>query len=1238
MKQSNVFLVSLCLSCLHLILVTGQELKARKKLVVPGDLMIGALLPVHEQPSYSERPNGPRECGVIRDQYGVQRVEALLYMLDKINKDESFLPGVRIGLEIRDECWDSSIALEETIDFIKDTITSDTNLIGRDSSMSRLNESSSIAELTADQANKCSSLEREKQTRNRILAVIGPGGSSVAINVQNLLQLFDIPQVGYSATSKDLSDKQMYQTFLRVVPSDYLQVRAITDVVIKMNWTYIFAIYTDGSYGQAGMDSFKNEIAELNVCIASLEKIREYASDSDFDLVVRRLSGVEKAHVIVCFCYGETVRGLLGAINRLNLTGRFLIVGSDGWSDRIDVARGLYEQAVGSFSFKAYSPEVTEFDSYFTNLNPISNQRNVWFNEYWEEMFKCYIEPHRRGKFRIPCKRLCPTGLMAIGNACYWLSETSLSWQEAENKCKSVYHDAELLDAGDDHSLDLVLNYLSQRGLKEHLSRLHVKVKLNSILKKHKIRHTSDFDSIGDDAQGIRLRFCQPLEAIKDKHDPHFFAALSSSDTITYFISRTETDINNITLLMTSDERFGPYCIDLNGAQDRQPFICRFQTPLASRSDQPVEFYPDSLRNYQQDPKMSYVMNSMLAIAHGLNNAHRRLCSGHYGLCESMKNINGSMLLGFIKTSMFEGVTGEKIYFDTNGDPPGRYVVLNVQKDRNQVNASSSYVYRQVGNWNNFDKLNLNDADIVFPNNQSNYESVCSEPCPFGSIKQVRKGNEKCCWNCKKCASHAFIVDEYTCQDCNLGYWPNENLTGCGPLPLTFLNWTEPVSLFAMCVSILGIMMNTFVLIVFIRFANTCVVKSTTRELSLIVLIGVYMSYILTFPLLMRPSIVTCYMARILPGLSLSLMYSALVVKTNRIARILARSKKRILIKKPRFMSLGAQIFLTFCLIAFELAIIVGSFFHKPGGTVVTHPRRDVARLECDNDTYSVICPLGFNMILVALCTLYAVKTRNLPENFNEAKFIGFSMYTTCVIWTAFVPLYFGGDFKTLVLCLSMSFSATVILVLLFAPKVYIMLFEPEKNQRSAFATSNELRCHFGVSEQSSNTTKYDQGTSKMGSTKMARVVVKSTSGKQNARKASFVQVLSNDRSCQTSQILLESVGEKTLQSSRDEANAKEPQSWHSVSISSKATKTDLYTPAAAQTPDSDLKKTPDAGPSSSSCSSEQADPRGDKTVQGSCVASKEQPSSENKTFEELLALNKDLTFIWDNFQSSGYL
>ena len=52
--------------------------------------------------------------------------------------------------------------------------------------------------------------------------------------------------------------------------------------------------------------------------------------------------------------------------------------------------------------------------------------------------------------------------------------------------------------------------------------------------------------------------------------------------------------------------------------------------------------------------------------------------------------------------------------------------------------------------------------------------------------------------------------------------------------------------------------------------------------------------------------------------------------------------------------------------------------------------------------------------VLIVLCTIYAFKTRKIPENFNEAKHIGFAMYSTCIVWLAFIPIFFGtnNDYK----------------------------------------------------------------------------------------------------------------------------------------------------------------------------------------------------------------------------------
>lgn len=80
------------------------------------------------------------------------------------------------------------MALEQSIEFIRDTLVSN-------------EEEESQGRCTAEVGSLL------MQGKKPIVGLIGPGSSSVAIQVQNLLQLFNIPQIAYSATSVDLSDK-----------------------------------------------------------------------------------------------------------------------------------------------------------------------------------------------------------------------------------------------------------------------------------------------------------------------------------------------------------------------------------------------------------------------------------------------------------------------------------------------------------------------------------------------------------------------------------------------------------------------------------------------------------------------------------------------------------------------------------------------------------------------------------------------------------------------------------------------------------------------------------------------------------------------------------------------------------------------------------------------------------------------------------------------------------------------
>lgn len=284
------------------------------------------------------------------------------------------------------------------------------------------------------------------------------------------------------------------------------------------------------------------------------------------------------------------------------------------------------------------------------------------------------------------------------------------------------------------------------------------------------------------------------------------------------------------------------------------------------------------------------------------------------------------------------------------------------------------------------------------------------------------------------CDKNEKLVNETTCQPCSLGSYPNHNKTGnynkftikyytedffnsilyleCLLAKEEHVRWSDTQAIVAMTFACIGFAATAVTAVVFIRNNNTPVVKSSTRELSYLILAGMTLSHAATFPILAKPAPLTCALSRTMPGISFAMIYASLVTKTNRIARILAGSKKRFPTRKPRFMSGTAQVFISCLLIGIEVAVAGGMLVVEPARATHVYPTLDRAQLVCDTSARGVLAPLAFDFLLVALCTVYAFKTRNVPENFNEAKFIGFAMYTTCVIWVAFVPIYFGSESK----------------------------------------------------------------------------------------------------------------------------------------------------------------------------------------------------------------------------------
>lgn len=198
---------------------------------------------------------------------------------------------------------------------------------------------------------------------------------------------------------------------------------------------------------------------------------------------------------------------------------------------------------------------------------------------------------------------------------------------------------------------------------------------------------------------------------------------------------------------------------------------------------------------------------------------------------------------------------------------------------------------------------------------------------------------DTCCWICDKCEEYEYVYDEFTCKDCGPGFWPHKNKLSCYALEHQHMRWTTPYAFIPAAFSCLGIMMTFTVIILFIKHNDTPLVRASGRELSYMLLFGIFLCYLNTFALLTKPSTAICITQRFGIGVGFSIIYAALLTKTNRISRIFNSASRSA--RRPKYISPKSQVIITCTLIVVQVLLTLVWMIVEPPGTRFHYPSRN---------------------------------------------------------------------------------------------------------------------------------------------------------------------------------------------------------------------------------------------------------------------------------------------------------
>uniref|UniRef100_A0A8C6IK38 Vomeronasal 2, receptor 100 n=1 Tax=Mus spicilegus TaxID=10103 RepID=A0A8C6IK38_MUSSI len=348
-------------------------------------------------------------------------------------------------------------------------------------------------------------------------------------------------------------------------------------------------------------------------------------------------------------------------------------------------------------------------------------------------------------------------------------------------------------------------------------------------------------------------------------------------------------------------------------------------------------------------------------------------------------------------------------------------------------------------------QLSLSEQMIQWPEIFSEIpKSVCSESCKPGFRKVTLEGKAICCYKCTPCADNEISneTDVDQCVKCPESHYANTEKSMCYKKSVSFLAYEDPLGMalasIALCLSAL----TAFVIGIFVKYKDTPIVKANNRPLSYILLITLTFCFLCSLNFIGQPNIAACILQQT----------TFAVAFTMALATVLAKAITVVLAFKVSFpgrmvrwlmISRGPNYIIPICTL---IQLLICGIWMATSPPLIDQDART------EHGHIIILCNKGsavaFHSVLGYLCLLalgsytMAFLSRNLPDTFNESKFLSFSMLVFFCVWVTFLPVYHSTKGKIMVAMevFSILVSSTALLAFIFGPKCYIILLRPDKN------------------------------------------------------------------------------------------------------------------------------------------------------------------------------------------------